>query len=281
MRVDHLLAMGESQSASRLVTYINAIQPLYNAYDGFVVHSRGGGSSALSQPPQAEIPTPRGSLTRTDSNVPVMAFQTETDVTSLGYVEARQDDSENFILWEVAGSAHIDYYTSTSGRSDTVGSPEFAAIVEADSVLGLVSCNLPINAGPMHYVFQRALRAMDVWIRGGESPPAAARLNLVDNDTYELDSNGNVTGGIRTPYVDTPSAVLSGNGNTGDSFCRLLGTTNLFSASEMSSRYIDQAAYVNAVTEATEAALTAGFILPEDGQDIIAWAPEQWQSQVP
>jgi hypothetical protein len=35
LEADVLLATGESQSASRLLTYINAVQPLYNAYDGY------------------------------------------------------------------------------------------------------------------------------------------------------------------------------------------------------------------------------------------------------
>ena len=55
---DRFVAYGESQSAGRLVTYINAVQPLYGAYDGFMVHSRGGGSSALAQDPLVPIPTP-------------------------------------------------------------------------------------------------------------------------------------------------------------------------------------------------------------------------------
>ena len=281
MSAEYLLALGESQSASRLVTYINAIQPLYNAYNGFIVHSRGGGSSALSEEPLASIDTPAAPKIRTDSNVPVMTFQTETDVTGLGYAAARQEDSENFVLWEVAGTAHADYYTGISGRNDATGEPQFAAVIEFPGIPGFVDCALPINAGPMHYVFNTALREMDQWIRSGESPTQAARLDLVDTQNYQLDAYGNATGGIRTPYVDAASATLTGNGNTGDSFCRLFGTTRLFSSSEMASRYIDQVGYVNAVTEATEAAVAAGFILPEDGQDIISWAPQQWQSQVP
>jgi len=279
MSADYLLALGQSQSANRLTTYINSVQPLYNAYDGFIVHSRTMNSSALSQAPQVEIPTPPASRVRTDSNVPVMTFQTETDVSFLGYLAARQDDSDNFILWEVAGSGHIDFYMVASGRIDTVGSSQSAAIVEVNSVLGgLVSCERAINAGPVHYVFHSALRAMDVWIRGGERPPAASRLNL-ENNAYEFDSSGNVTGGIRTPYVDAPSAILLGNGNGNSFFCNLLGTTALFSADEMASLYINQDGYVSAVTEATQNAVSAGFILSEDGDAIIDWAPQQWQAQ--
>ena len=85
-------------------------------------------------------------------------------------------------------------------------------------------------------------------------------------------------GGIRTPYVDAPAAVLSGLGQTGGSFCGLFGTTRIFTAAEMAALYVDEAGYVAAVTESANAAVEAGFLLPEDAELIIAWAPEQWRS---
>ena len=40
LRPDRVIAAGESQSAGRLVTYIDAVHPLAGVYDGFLVHSR-------------------------------------------------------------------------------------------------------------------------------------------------------------------------------------------------------------------------------------------------
>ncbi len=280
LSADHLLAVGESQSASRLVTFINAVAPLYRPYDGYIVHSRGNGSSPLAQEPLTPIATPESPRIREDINVPVMTFQTETDVTGLGYAPARQDDSENFVLWEVSGTAHADLYTIDTGRSDAVGEPRFAAVREVSALLGLVQCDLPVNSGPMHYVFKTAIRAMDEWIRGGDMPPLAPRLDLNDDGSdYLKDSNGNSTGGVRTPFTDAATAVLAGTGNTGDGFCRLFGSTALFTPDQMASLYVDEAGYVTAVSEATDAAVAAGFILPEDAEDIKAWAPQQWRDQ--
>jgi len=45
----NLLAIGQSQSAFRLTTYIDAIQPIAQVYDGFLVHSRGSSGAALSE----------------------------------------------------------------------------------------------------------------------------------------------------------------------------------------------------------------------------------------
>lgn len=279
MTADYLLAMGQSQSASRLTTYVNAIQPLHKAYDGFILHSRGGGSAPLAQQPLPPISTPQASKVRPDINVPVMTFQTETDVTGLAYAAARQEDSNNFILWEVTGTAHNDYYAYISGRSDFNGGAEFATVAEANGLFGFISCDLPMNAGPSHYVFHSAIRHMDRWIRTGTRPPTAARLTLLDPQSYQRDAQGNALGGIRTPFVDAPSATLTGEANTGDRFCNLFGTTRLFSASEMATLYGDQAGFESAVTSTTQSAVDAGFILPEDAIDIIDWAPEQWLLQ--
>ena len=90
MRPQHMLAMGESQSAARLTTFINALQPLYNPYEAYIVHSRGDGASALAQEPQVEIPVPDGTRIREDLNALVMTFAAETDVLGLRYIDARQ-----------------------------------------------------------------------------------------------------------------------------------------------------------------------------------------------
>lgn len=275
-----LIAYGESQSAGRLVTYVNALHPLYNAFDGYMVHSRGDGSSALAQAPQTAIPTPGAPQIRTDLNVPVMTFETETDVLLLGYAAARQPDTDLIRTWEVPGTAHGDYYTFVSGRDDTVGDAVFASVVEERSVLGFINCDKPMNNGPQHYVFNTAVRALNAWVGGGNPPPASPRLELNDDESdYLYDNLGNVMGGIRTPYVDAPSAVLRGEAKLGNSFCFLFGTTALFSADQMASLYVDEAGFVAAVTEAADSSVEAGFLLREDADAIIAWAPQQWRSQ--
>jgi hypothetical protein len=280
LEVERLIAYGESQSAGRLVTYVNAIHPLYNTYDAYMIHSRGDGSPPLAQDPQVEIETPAATKIRTDLNVPVMTFETETDVLLLGYAAARQPDTELIRTWEVAATAHGDYYTFISGRDDTVGEPVFASIVEETSIFGFINCEKPMNNGPQHYVFNTAVRALNSWVAGGNPPPTSPRLALnSDESDYQYDDLGNVLGGIRTPYSDAPSAVLLGEANPGASFCFLFGTTSLFDAAQMASLYVDEAGFTAAVTEATESAVAAGFLLQEDANAIIEWAPQQWRSQ--
>jgi hypothetical protein len=280
---EYLIGSGDSQSAFRLTTYVNAIHPLYNPYDGYLINSRASSSTPLAQDPQVEISVPSEVFFRTDLNVPVLVFQAETDILrpSLNSVLVRQADSEILRYWEVAGTAHTDRYSSGGGWTDAGNDPSAGAVEEVDNIQGFIQCESPINSGPMHYVFNAALAALNNWIVDGTAPPVAEAL-MVSDDLGQLllDESGNALGGIRTPYVDAPVAVLSGYGQSGESFCGLFGTTILFSADQLVSRYVDEAGYVDAVTVAAESAVAAGFVLPLDAQQMIDWAPQQWRSQV-
>jgi hypothetical protein len=136
-------------------------------------------------------------------------------------------------------------------------------------------CDSPINAGPQHWVLKAAFAALDRWIRNGEAPPMAPRLDVAGAPpAFVLDDLGNVRGGIRTPYVDVPIAKLSGLGQTGSGFCRIFGTTTLFDDAQLATLYADHDAYVAAVNAATDDSVAAGFILPPDAQLIKTQAAE-------
>jgi hypothetical protein len=122
--VETVIAIGESQSAFRLAPYVNGIHPVARVYDGFLIHSRSGGGAALSQAPQPNIFTPSPLFIRDDLDVPVFTFETETDVSFLGFSPARQADTDRLRLWEVAGTAHADTYTTVVGMTDLGNSPD-------------------------------------------------------------------------------------------------------------------------------------------------------------
>jgi hypothetical protein len=277
-----MIASGESQSASRLLTYVNAIQPLYNAYDAFLVDSRYNSSQPLSQSPQTEIPAPENVLFRDDLTTPVINFQSETDVILLGAVDERQPDSEYFRLWETAGAAHGDNYQLNLGRDDVGVGAEKALVVGDDTILGIFVCEQAMNSGPMPWVYMAALNALDNWARTGTAAPEVERLAVNDDQSdYQYDNQDNVIGGLRTPYVDAPAARISGEFNEGAEACRLTGTTMLFDAATMATLYVDRAGYIAAVSESTDAAVSLGVVLPEDAERIKAAAALQWDALSP
>jgi len=273
LRPRRLLAVGESQSAGRLVTYIDAVHPLVSAYDGFLVHSRGAGGAALSQAPLAAVPTPVPTLIRADLDVPVLVFQTENDA---GGLQARQADSPSYRLWEVAGTAHFDHYGLAIGRTDT---GERQSVADwFDSMLHPTNqpspnftCNSPINTGPQTFVLRSAIAHLDRWVAGGRPPPRAPRLETISIQPlqYVLDANGNVRGGIRTPAVDAPVATLSGLGQSGVTFCTLFGTTVPLTDEQLTATYRNHGGFVAAWSRSTLRAAGAGFLLPTDAWQIL------------
>jgi len=271
---EHVIAVGESQSAGRLVTWVNALGAVYGLFDGYIIHSRGGGSPPLAQSPQEVVDTPDIVRVREDLNQPVLMYQTESDLLLLNSLPSNQADSRMFRLWEVAGTAHADAYTLNLGHADVGDDPSIARVIETTQgapIPGLIECDLPINSGPAHWVLKAGLRGLIDWIRGGKPLPEAPRLTVNEARTaFQLDPLGNVLGGIRTNYVDAPVAVLSGLGQTANGFCRIYGTTELFEAAQLADLYPTKQSYLEAVNRSVDAAVDGGFLLPADAELIVA-----------
>jgi len=259
LEVERLLAVGESQSAFALTTYVNGVQPLARQYDGFLVHSRGGASAPLGEAGAGiEIAATIGgqpTTIRTDGDAPVIVVETETDVVGiLGYLAARQPDADRFRLWEVAGTAHADKFQL------------------GDTEAGL-GCAQPINRGQQVYVLRAALRQLDTWAAGGSPPPEAPRLDVDEGGAapaFVVDDVGNVTGGIRTPAVDAPVDVLSGMAPPDSSIlCLLMGSTTPLSPDQLAGRYPSADDYLAAYEAATDEMIDAGFALADDREQLL------------
>jgi hypothetical protein len=270
---ERVIAVGESQSAGRLVTWVNALGSVYGLFEGYIIHSRGGGSPPLSQSPEEVVDTPDVVNVRDGLNQPVLMYQTESDLFLLNSLPSNQTDSRMFRLWEVAGTAHADTYTLDLGHSDVGDDPSIARVVETTQgapLPGLIECDVPINSGPAHWVLKAGLRGLVDWIRDGTPLPEAPRLSVNEDRTaFELDALGNVLGGIRTNYVDAPVAILSGLGQTADGFCRIFGTTDLFDDAQLAELYPTAESYLEAVNKSVDALVDAGFLLPPDAALII------------
>lgn len=259
LKPKHLIAIGESQSEGRLLTYIDAVHPLDHVYDGFLVHSWAGG------PPF-----------RDDVGVPVLGFQTETDV-SFSNGTARQPDTDMYRLWEIAGTAHYDTYGLVIQGKDTGDGK--AGVAMLDSLLHPTSqpspmfdCGAPINTGQAHYVLDAAFSALNKWVAKGVLPPKAPRIETTTPFAYVTDDHGNVRGGVRTPAVDAPVATLSGRSTGGAGFCFLFGSTVPFDADQLHLLYPNHRTFVDAWTQATNDALHAGFLVKADAKELIAAA---------
>jgi len=292
----HVLAAGESQSAACLVTYINAIDPLAHVFDGFFVHGRpdlGVTIDGVFTPTARNLEMTEvtrvigdgGERIRDDVRVPVLVFQSETDVILLGGGKADQRDTDRVRVWELAGAAHADSYIVSAGRHDdgSLDGARLAELLRPTSDLPIWKTGSPINAGPQqHYVGQAALAQLVRWVADGTPPPEAPRLELNAEKTgFRLDARGNALGGIRTPWADVPTAVLSGLGQTGEVFAMLFGRTEPFDDATLSKLYPGgKAEYLERFEAALDAAIGAGFILGDDRAEILEGAAASYPLRV-
>ena len=169
-----VLALGESQSAIFLTTYVNAIDPLAKAYDGFLVHSRFGAAPLLDAAAIANrASSPSGVKFRTDLRVPVMTLIAETDLIGSGlsgYWTAAQPDNAKLRVWEIPGAAHADVYMFQVAASDSGVAPmeKIAPLWKPSTMTIVGKLAKPMNAAPQHhYVAQSALSHLDAWVRTG------------------------------------------------------------------------------------------------------------------
>jgi hypothetical protein len=291
LHIDRVIATGASQSAFHLTTYVNAIDPRDGVFDAFLLQGRGGAGAPMTGwgavsfgPSEEEQAARRARLAgrdqiRTDGRVPVMVVQSETDVLgTLAYLPARQPDNPRFRLWEVAGASHCDAYFLSAAALDSgaLALDELAALV-VDADTSRMRTKLPINSGPqMHFVLQRAVDALDQWVRDGTEPPVAGRLEVDSDHALAVDDAGVARGGVRTPWVDVPAAIVSGLGQPGD-MTELFGTTRPIDAAVFATRYPGgRDDYDDQFREAARKAIDGGFLLAADTPEIEALGGAAW-----
>jgi alpha/beta hydrolase family protein len=265
LTIRKMIATGRSQSAFRLVTYINAVHPLVKVFDGYFVHSRGANASGFKAEGLArdtEPPIPVGAHIRTDIDVPVFDLQTEGDMVALRAHTTRQDPFAHYRRWEIAGAAHAE-------------TPRWvAAVTDVPPPMDMgPACKDPVNSAPHHAVVKAALHAMTRWVRDGVTPSQSPAIELGDPgapDPIVRDQYGNAKGGIRLPQLEAPTAMVDGGPNTGAqeapagaprNFCFLFGRTRLFDEATLKTLYPTHDAFAKKYAAATDAIERQGFFL--------------------
>jgi len=263
LAVRTMLATGRSQSAFRLVTYINAVHPTTHLFDGYLVHSRGANASGFKAEGLArdtENPVPAGAHLRTDVDVPVLDLQTEGDMVALRAHLTHQAPFARYRRWEIAGAAHAE-------------TPRWVAEIPPALDMG-PACKDPVNSAPHHAVVKAALNALTRWVRDGVAPPQSPAIELGPDpaaaDPIARDALGNAKGGIRLPELEAPTATLDGGANTGAqeaaagaprNFCFLFGRTKPLDAATLKARYPTHDVFVKAFGAAVDALVTQGYLL--------------------
>jgi hypothetical protein len=245
LRPQRVIAIGESQSAARLTTYVDGVQPLTHEFDGFFIHSRGGGAAPLSGSGDTGTIVNGAYRIRPDAGVPVLVVETESDLAVLRYDQAEQPDSSDVHVWEVAGTSHGDAFV-------------------AGPALQELHCDPRINAGPQEFVVRAAISGLERWVRTGQAPASAPRLDH-SGPVLHRDALGIAIGGVRTPPIEVPVAVQSGEAAPGSkALCALFGSSRAFSPARLKALYGLKAQYLQRFDAATQQAVKEGYVLEAD-----------------
>jgi hypothetical protein len=184
---------------------------------------------------------------------------------------------------EVAGTAHLDNCIANVCITDTgtpaAASRQFNAMLHPPSTFQGLACSGPVNTGGKDYAYGAALDQLERWaatggVRGGHAasaPPLfagqAAGQWIVP--APELDSNGNIIGGVRSPAVDVPVATLTGEPLNTPFPCPLSGTTTPFTQARLSALYPTHAAFVSKWTADAERLARQGYLTPAAAANLI------------
>jgi len=260
--VQHLYAWGYSQTGGFLYTYVNAIHPLdvkangKPLFDGYLIAM----ASAPTPIHQCAPPIPNGDSRRQIKNagVPVIRVMSQSDY--LRGISARRPDSDTapdqYRNYEIAGAGH-----ATPEELNFAAAP--GDIVKAGRAVPPMACNEgPRSRFPNSVAFNAIFRNLDLWVRKGIPPPRAEPIH------DGLDGYGNVTGGIRSPFVDVPVSTWFGN-STGESFCGIAGHEAPFDHARLKQLYPTHGAYEHAVIEDVSKLVSERSIVRQDGSALI------------
>lgn len=257
--VRNTIAMGISQSASRLHTYLDEVQADHSLVDGFIPESIGA-------------PETEGEIR--DDLVPILWVNTETEVRNFGLsgTSDPRDDGGLFKLWEVAGATHTNNYSMTyrdeikkrdHGNVDSTGTEAEWNPEEMRQYGEQGGSDCPYNLFPHQYAHRAALHQMNKWITQNEEAPSAPRIER-DGDEPKEDKFGSAVGGLRSPVIDVPVAMYE------SSDCiPMRGRTEQFDEETLHELYPTHDDYVAKMQSTVNDAVERGWLVESDAEHLM------------
>ena len=287
LRVRRVFEAGFSQDGGFTFTQADVFHALERMpggggiYDGYFPGGTGGPSNLDFGL------TPAGALAASDARrhmqpreVPVVHVNTETEVAlgAAGGLRYRRPDSDQpndrYRLWEVPGSSHVD---SGEGIDNIALDAQELLRMPAPSnncthmgVPGIVDP----NTFPWRDVANAALADLTRWVAEGVPPPRTDRIQLTATTPAAIarDQFGNALGGLRTPFLDAPTATYVSFDTArpgGSVFCILDGYNVPFSRATLAGLYGNHGDYVSQVVRESNRLVHEGFWLRPDAQDVV------------
>ncbi|MFD8104437.1 alpha/beta hydrolase domain-containing protein [Nocardia fluminea] len=279
LAVRHRVAMGASQSAQRLVSQLNAVQPIDHAFDGYLqvvdfgayigfndADADDGKAGQTEYTPEGfaanNVPMTRK---RDDLGVKVLVVNSETEARTWHAVA--QPDTDAHRAWFVSGSAHMGALGGDVSRRAS----------ERDGLPGDVMSDVTPSLIDFSGVVEAGMHAMHRWLESGQAPSSQPRLEFVADDTrLARDADGMAEGGIRLPAVAVPAAVNAGEGPDMRGFAGLSGTSTPFPIEKIRALYPSDDDYRARVKDVAGRLVADGVILQRTADRYLAETETAW-----
>lgn len=272
---NHIVGVGESQSAERLSCYLLYAKPIDPVFSAFMIdHGECAGPTANASTPFAYAPT-----------VPTMFLD--------GMAESRSGmhDGPDLRVWEIAGASHVDAWIGAYGKAehnwdDTGVAQGYSEESAGDwgleggtgGVCSLFTAQDPVRADelPQQYAHDAAFAALQTWMTTARPAPSTPPMKFDPKGTaspdgagggVDADQFGNAEGGLRLPQIQVPVAQYQGTCTNPEGQV-LIGTTRPFTDSQLVQLYPTFADYRTKMCQASLADVQQGVLLPIDAQDI-------------
>lgn len=278
LEVEKVIALGASQSAGRLSTYINAVHPLPreergHTFDGFILQIYFGGGANIEssdRPPPVDRDAPRPmprptNVIRDDLDVPAMIVNTELEAISCYPV--RQPDTARFVTWEAAALTHVSY------QAQVIRNRKY----ERDFGVTPPAASEEMNRIYIQPYYDAALNHMSRWVRDGTPAPSQPLIEFTSEGEVIRDENDIGKGGIRMPQAAVPVAMNSSVPVTNDFSGRLRGSNRVFGEEKLKALYGDEESYIRQFEEAANRAVQAGVMLSRDVAPAIEEARSEYR----
>jgi hypothetical protein len=182
-------------------------------------------------------------------------------------------------LWEVAGSSHNDADFNRNLNLLAVPGAQKRSWAEQQEQFrnrhygeqGLTehaTCVVGVggNEFPRRYAVAAAIESLRQWARTGRPAPSAPRVDYDASGSPVTDEHGNVVGGLRLPPLDVPVATYYG------ATCTLFGMNVPLAPSVLNELYPTDEDYVSKMQAATDAAVSRGWMVPQDAAELMSLA---------
>ncbi len=250
--IDTVIALGQSQSASRISTYYNTIQPLTDSFDGFLMYD-------LAR------------QLRDDLDVPAITVNSEV---TADFFEPTTD-SAHVRIWDMAGAAHSSvtggaYVDAMVRRDASMMGPD--GPIGFSDVLAAQDCTLPPRFSRILNgdVLNAALVGLEDWIEDGTAAPDSRQFQRDAAGKVSRDAQGLPLGGLQMPGFTAPSTRYALNGP--GVFCLLSGWFEDLNPEEMTARYGSRSDWLDTVMGEAQALVEARYLLPDGAAGIVTRA---------